>query len=540
MDRETFLTKFLPLVGGKENTSLCEFQDETLYVTLKDVSLAELDAVRKLPEVTSAKLGRSRLTVCFGTSGKKEEVPVMANNQQIASDVLRAVGGKENVKAVAHCMTRLRFNLKDDKIPDVEEVKKIPGVLGVVVSGGQFQIIIGQNVPKVYDEVCKLGGFAAQAAIEENLDGPKEKLTLKKIGSNILNYLSGSMTPLIPVLMAAGFCKIVTALFGPSMLNLMAKDSDAYILFDFLYDACFYYMPILLGYNAAKKLNIPAPMGAYMGGILLAPKFLSMVSDGTPFTILGINVTMVNYSQSVVPVLLCVAWMALVYKILAKVIPDIFSTIFVPFFTILISAPVGLLALAPLGRILSNLLTGGMTAFSNATGFIGVGVIGAIWMFLVMTGMHLAVITAFQVQYLELGYQTGAIIANQVALWAVWGVALGAFLRAKSKKDKSTYLGFFVSGCVGGISEPTLYGLCMNHTRTFIGLMAGGFVGGCYLGLMNVCRYTPGSSNVLNLLRFLGGDTANFVNAIIASVLSFVVAAVITYFFGFKKDELES
>ena len=464
----------------------------------------------------------------------------MANNKKIAEDVLQAVGGVDNISDVVHCMTRLRLTLKDQSIPVDAEVKKIPGVLGVVRSGGQYQVIIGQNVPKVYDEVCKAGNFTAHAAIDENPDGVKEKLTPKKIGSNILNYLSGSMAPLIPVLMVAGFARIVTSLFGPTMFNLISKESNTYILFDIIYNACFYYMPILLGYTAAKKLNVPGPLGAIMGCILQAPQYVSMVADGTPFTIFGIPVTMVNYSQSVVPVILCVAFMALCYKFFSKVIPEMVSTLFVPTLTIFVAAPVGLLALAPLGNILSGLLTGGLTAFSNVTGFIGVGVVGAIWEFLVMTGMHVAVITAFNVQYLELGYQTGAILGGHVATCATWGVALGAFLRAKKKEDKTSFLGFFVSGIVGGITEPTLYGLCMNHFRTFIGLMAGGFAGGCYMGIMQVCRYAPGSANFLNVLRFLGGTSTNFINAIIASIISIVVAAVVTYFFGFTKDELKA
>lgn len=467
----------------------------------------------------------------------------MANNKKIAEDVLQAVGGVDNISDVVHCMTRLRLTLKDQNLPNDDEVKKIPGVLGVARSGGQYQIIIGQNVPKVYAEVCKMGNFASHAAIDENLDKPKEPLTPKKIASNILNYLSGSMAPLIPVLMVSGFAKIVTSLFGPTMLNLIAKDSSTYILFDIIYNACFYYMPILLGYTAAKKLNVPAPLGAIMGCILQAPQYVAMVADGTPFSIFGIGVRMVNYSQSVVPVLLCVAFMALVYHILDKIIPDMLKTLFLPTLAIFIAAPVGFLALAPLGNILSGLLTGGLTAFSNATGFIGVGVVGAIWEFLVMTGMHVAVIAAFNVQFFETGYQTGAILGGHVATCATWGVAFGAFLyalRTKSKNDRTSFLGFFISGIVGGITEPTLYGLCMNHFRTFIGLMAGGFAGGCYMGLMHVIRYAPGTANFLNVLRFLGGTSENFINAVIASVISFVVATIVTYFFGFKKDELKA
>ena len=156
------------------------------------------------------------------------------NNERIAEQVLAAVGGKENISSVTHCMTRLRFNLKDMGLPDQEQIKKIPGVLGVVIAGGQFQVIIGQNVPKVYAALCAMGGLQVQEAIPENLDAPKEKLTPKRLGGIIMNYLAGSMTPLIPILMAAGMFKTVTTICGPTMLNILSEQSNLYILLDFL------------------------------------------------------------------------------------------------------------------------------------------------------------------------------------------------------------------------------------------------------------------------------------------------------------------
>ncbi len=156
----------------------------------------------------------------------------MEKNQQIAASVLELVGGKENISFVTHCMTRLRLNLKDESIVDDEKVKKIKGVLGIAHSGGQYQIIIGQNVPKVYKAVCETGGFQQEAAIEENLDQPKEKLTLKTIGSNIMNYMSGAMTQLIGVMIGAAMFKTVLVLIGPDMLKLaVERDLQRLLLF---------------------------------------------------------------------------------------------------------------------------------------------------------------------------------------------------------------------------------------------------------------------------------------------------------------------
>lgn len=274
----------------------------------------------------------------------------MANNKEIAQNVLMAVGGKDNVIQVTHCMTRLRLNLKDQNLPNDGEVKAIKGVLGVARSGGQYQVIIGQNVPKVYEEVCKIGGFAVKAAVDENLDGPKEKLTPKTVGSNILNYVAGSVTPMIPVMMAAAMFKTLLALLGPDFFKVISAESDIYILLDFLYDAGYYFLPILVGFNAAKKLGLNQMLGAYMGCILIAPDLVALVGGDQPFTVFGIPCMLNDYSQSLLPIVLSVWVMSYVYKLVAKVMPDILSTVFTPFLTMLIMAPVSLCALAPLGR----------------------------------------------------------------------------------------------------------------------------------------------------------------------------------------------
>ncbi len=462
----------------------------------------------------------------------------MANNKEIAENVLEEIGGRDNVIQVTHCMTRLRFNLKDQGIPDDEQVKKIPGVLGVARAGGQYQVIVGQNVPKVYEETCKIGGFEIKASIDENLDGPKEKLTLKKVGSNIMNYMAGCMTPLIPVLMAAGLFKALLSILGPDMTGILTAESSMYVLLDFLYDAGFYFLPVLVGYHAAIKLNVPGALGAYMGCILLAPDFMAMVSGGVPFTILGIPVIMNDYSQTVLPIMVSVAVMALIYKLIAKVMPDVLSTIFTPFLTMLVSAPIALVLLAPLGTIIGNTISGSLVLFSNATGFIGVAVLGAIWEFLVVTGMHLPIFMSFMLDYIETGYQSGAILGASCATWACFGVALGAFLRLHNKESKSMSLGFFVSGLVGGVTEPTLYGLCFKYRRCFLSLAIGGAIGGAYMGIFDVKAYVMASTNFLSVLSFTGGNTANLVHGVIALCLSLVAAAVATYFIGFSKEEL--
>ena len=224
----------------------------------------------------------------------------MADNKKIAEEVLAAVGGAENVTSAMHCMTRLRLNLKDQSVPNDDEIKKIQGVLGAQWSGGQYQVIIGQNVPKVYDEVLKLGVGGA-GSIDENLDAPKEKLTAKSVGSSIMNYLSKSMVALIPIMMGAAMFRTIAVIAGPQMLGLWAEDSQIYQLFyQWLYDAGFYFMPLSLGYSAAKQLKCSPMLGIFMGGVLIMPGLVSAaaaVADGGPATIAVYGIPHLNMGK---------------------------------------------------------------------------------------------------------------------------------------------------------------------------------------------------------------------------------------------------
>lgn len=194
----------------------------------------------------------------------------------LARTILDKVGGEKNVVQVTHCMTRLRFNLKDEsKAASDDEVKAIKGVLGVVRSGGQYQVIIGQTVNKVYEEVNKLGNFAGGTASVEKV---KEKLTLKKIGMNILNYLAGSLTPLIPVMISAAMVKTLLAVIGPGMLGWIKEGDSLYTLLTFVGDAGFYFLPILIGYTASIKMGLNPAMGMFMGAILVHPTLIQMAS----------------------------------------------------------------------------------------------------------------------------------------------------------------------------------------------------------------------------------------------------------------------
>lgn len=460
------------------------------------------------------------------------------NNKIIAEKILAAVGGKENITSATHCMTRLRLNLKDGSIPNKDEVSAIQGVIAVVESGGQYQIVIGQQVAKVYPEFAKMAGVTAEKAINENLDEekPKEKLTLKKIGTGILDYMAGSVTPLIPAMITAAMFKTVLVVIGPDLFHWIGDKSDTYVLLNALYNAFFYFMPIYIGFTAAKKLGVSQIMGLFAGAMLVVPELVAL--DGNAFKIYGfIPTTMHSYAQTLLPVLLIVWVMSYIEPFFKKVIPTALSTIFVPFLTMAVTVPLAFGLLAPLGNVLGDLIGNGLIAFNHSVGFLAVALVAAFWCFLILTGMHHVLIFFGISTIMANGVDFFVLTAGGMAQFAAFGMAIGAFLRIRNQEEKGLAFSYVVSGLLGGITEPTLFGVGIRFKKPFIALAIGGFVGGLYAGLMHVGTYVAGATNFLMLLGYVGGGTSNLINGTIGCLISMTVSATLTYLIGFKKDE---
>ena len=410
------------------------------------------------------------------------------DNRQIAEDVLAAVGGRENIVSATNCMTRLRLTLKDNGASvDDEAVKAIKGVLGVNRAGTQYQVIIGQNVTKVMAELSTMG-IEGGTPVDEKLDDidEKEPFTLKSVGSTIMNYLSKTMVAIIPLMMACAMFRTIASVMGPTMLNVWAADSEIYNLFNnWLYDAGFYFLPIIL----------------------------------------------------------CMPVLAQVEKLFKKVLPDVLSTVFEPFLTMLVMVPIALCALAPLGSWLGDGIGNFMFALGNAGGIVtilAIGIIAASWEFLVMTGMHQVLITLGITALAQNGFDTCVFIGGMTASAACWGMGLGAFLRLKERDEKSTLLSFFISGLIGGITEPALYGCGFKYPRTFIGLAVGGFVGGIIAAIAGAKVYVIGNASVLSLIAaYAAGGTTNLMMGAGAGIIACLVTAAMVYFFGFTPEQLE-
>lgn len=465
----------------------------------------------------------------------------MADNKQIATDVLAAVGGKDNVRNVLHCMTRLRFTLADESIVDDSVVKGIKGVMGTMKQGGMYQVVIGTNVPEVYDELCKIGSFSAEAAIDENLDEDgKFELTPKGILDAALNYLSGAVVPLVPVLMTGGLFKTLGAIFGPTFLGLVPEESSFIFLCNMIYSAAFYFMPILAGFTSAQKLKANPYLGALMGAILIEPSFLALsTTEGAAFSVFGIPAPALGYQQTLIPVLLCIPVLALIERYVNKVMPNSVRTIFAPFVTMLIMIPIALCLLAPLGNYAGTALAAffdwlGATPF----GWLAIMLVAATFPMLVLTGMHVGLMAIAITQYGNIGYDSLFLMAATVQAFTASGVALAVWLKMKDPEQKQLAFGYFITQFIGGVGEPLLYGVFLRYKRPWLGTLIGGAAAGLYAAITHVTFYVF-ASGLFSPLAFVGGDQANFVNGLIATIIGMVVAFVVTWFFGLTKEQAE-
>lgn len=456
----------------------------------------------------------------------------MAKYTDFCNQILDKIGGKDNVTSAVHCMTRLRLNLKDSSKVELDGVKGIKGVLGAQFSGGQFQIIIGQHVSEVYPEFCSMAGLGVTAAIDENLDD-KEPFDIKKVPSKILDYVSGSIAPIIPIMMGTGFFKMFYAVLGPDLLNWLPNESALMQTLYIVGNAGFYFMPVFVAWGAAKKLNTSIAISLLLGVLLIDPNILNIVTAGEGFNIYGvIPMQLNNYTQTILPTLLSTWVLAYVWKFFDKYVPKSIKVIGVPFCTLIIMVPVMFCALAPVGNWIGMLLSGFFEGLYNVAGPLAIALIAAFWPFLVATGMHIAVIQIAFLNISTLGCDPIVLAGSNLANYALMGMVVAYFIRTKGE-EKQLAGANAVTLIVGGISEPTLFGILLRNKRAMACQIIGGFIGGLVGGFLGVAVYTLGTSNFLTVLQYAGGPGENFINAMIACAVCFVAALVVGLVIGF-------
>ena len=543
MREDVIMTEVIPLAGGEDNLSFRRIKGCQLYLRLKDETLLNTPALQELDGVKSWELKHGQLVI--NLSDDKKEVNAMANNKKIAQDVLRAIGGKENVANVTHCITRLRLNLKDEGAADKEALKNIEGVLSVVSAPGQLQVVIGNNVAKVYDEFCAIGGFEKQAAINENLDKKKREPGVKGwckwFFGGILDGVSGCVVPLIPLIMVAGILRMLPTLLGDTM-HVMATDGDLYKLLTFTGGAGLYFLPVAVGYTGAKKFGCTPVLGILLGAMLIHPDFMAMATSMEPvkFTVYGIPCTLVNYSQTIIPMILATWVMGYVERFFKKYIPDFLSTVFTPLLTIVVMIPLTFCLLGPVGSWLGNGVYALLNGIHTIAGPVGYALVCALWLLLLTCGLHQVLIAMAIVPLLSGNPDSFIMSASGLSAFATYGVIIGGFLRAKKKETRTELGAYFLSNFLGGVGEPVLFGFILKYKKPLIAQIIGGFAGGLVAGFANVTVYQAMPVlNFLNFLGYMGPNPSNIIWAGISAAVCVVVAAAVTFILGFDEDAPE-
>ena len=455
----------------------------------------------------------------------------MAKYTEFCNQILNNVGGKENVSSAVHCMTRLRLNLKDKSKVNVEAVRSIKGAVGAQFSGEQFQIIIGQHVSDVYPEFCAMAGLGVESAIDENLD--KEPFDIKKLPSKVLDYISGTVVPLIPIMMGAGFFKMFYSVLGPTLMNVFPESADIMQTLYIVGNAGFYFMPVFAAYGAAKKLNTSIPLALLLGVLLIDPNIINIVGLGEPFNIYGFIPMQLNtYANGILPSLLAVFALKYVFDFFNQHMLKIIKVIGVPFCTLVIMVPLMMCVLAPVGNWIGMGLSWIFSTLYDFVGPLAIALIAAFWPFLVATGMHIAVIQIALINITTLGYDPIVLAGSNIANYALMGMTLAYFLRVKGE-EKQMAGANVITLIVGGISEPTLFGILLRNKKAMATQIIGGFIGGLVGGILGVAVYTLGASNFLTVLQYAGGPGQNFINACIACAVAFVAAFIVGVILGF-------
>ena len=454
--------------------------------------------------------------------------------KELAKAILNDVGGKENVISFTHCATRLRFNLNDDSKINKGHLDSMKGVMGTVNKGGQFQVIIGSDVPNVYRELNMLGDFEGTAKGSSERDN-------RSALSKILDTVAGIFTPIIPAITGAGILKAFMALL--TAFGWIDNTSQTYSILAVFSDAAFYFVPFLIAYSAARKMNCNVVMALSIAGIILHPNFITMINNvketGEALKFIGIPVTPATYSSSVIPIILSVWLMSYVEPIADKISPKPVKFFTKPLITLVVTGTIAITALGPLGTIIGDGIATGISFLNNYASWLVPLIIGAASPYLVMTGTHYGLIPIGINNIATAGFDT---IVGPGMLGSNIAQGGAAFAVALKTKNKTMRQEAYSSGitAVCGITEPALYGVNLKLKKPLIAASIGGAAAGLYLGITGVGRYTSGSPGLLALPGYIGTDGfTNIINAIIGSAIALVVSFVATLILGFD-DPKES
>lgn len=404
--------------------------------------------------------------------------------ENTAKKILQRVGGKDNVINLVHCMTRLRFTLKDESIVDDEAVKKTKGVMGIMKKGGQYQIIIGNDVGNVFNELNKLGNFS-----NEVKEVPAKSNEKKNIFTMLMDTISGIMAPVIPAIIGAAMIKVLLTLLP--MIGVLSTNGQTYQLLSVIGDGAFFFMPVLIAISASKKFGTNMYYAASIALIMLHPNLITLMNTAhdagqTVKFLKYIPVTYASYSYSVIPIILAVYSLRYVERFVDKITPVVTKNFLKPMLVVLIEAPIALIILGPLGAICGNGLSTVVYAIHDKLGFIAIGLVAGVYPFVVMAGMHHAFTPIKLGMIATTGYENFICIGELCSNMAQGAASLAVALRSKNKDFKQIAGSSAFSALFAGITEPALYGVTLRLKRPMLGACIGGAVGGLVGGFFQM------------------------------------------------------
>lgn len=445
----------------------------------------------------------------------------MSNYRDMANNILKDIGGKDNVINVNHCATRLRIQYKDKNKIDDNSVSKLEGVAGTVIRDDEYQIVIGTDVANVYN------AFVSSVGDVSNNKSTKVKFTWKHLGQTIIDFISGTFVPILGVLVAAGLVSAVLNI-GVSFFGLSTK-SGTYTILNGIYEAGYYFLPVYLGYSAAKKLNMNPMMGAFLGATLV----YKTIDSAKGLEFLGLSVPQIQYNTSVIPILLGVLFMKLIDVGMDKITPKSIKFFTKPLITMLIVVPVTLLWLGPLGFQIGTIIANVLNFVNLKLGWISVGLMGALTPLLVMTGTNQALFPLCIASVASIGYDAFVLPGMLAANVAVGAAALAVAVTTNESKKKQLALSAGITG-VMGITEPAIFGVLIKNKIALLSTMAAAGISGAFAGLVSLKQYAIVSPGIAALPTFIhasnGKIDSNFYMSVITLIMSVVLSFGLTYF----------
>lgn len=473
----------------------------------------------------------------------------MGKYENLAKDIVRNVGGKENVSSLTHCITRLRFKLKDESKANDEVLKDMEGVVTVMKSGGQYQVVIGNHVPEVYADVMPLLGLEEGEASQEDEGDEKSK----NLFNRMIDVISGIFQPILGIMAACGMVKGFNALFVA--LGLYTDTCGGYLILNAIGDGLFTFMPVFLGYTAAKKFNMKPMLGLVIGAIMCYPSIqnsalsaggeaLYTLFQGTMFEsqvytdFFGIPLIAMDYTGTVVPVIFVVYFASKCEKLFQKFIPDLVKFFFVPMLTLLVAIPAGLLIIGPLATFGSTLIAEDVMAVRNFSPLLAGGIVGLFWQILVIFGLHWGFIPVYINNIMTNGFDN-VMMPFFACTFATSAVVLAIFCKTKNRHLKEMALPNFISG-IFGVTEPAIYGILLPLKKPFIISCVAGGIGGAFYGAFNFRKFMVGGMGIFELPAMIepDGSWGNFIVALAGIGITMVIAFAATMIlYKDKKEE---